>query len=146
MIAVVQRVKKATVTVEEDVYSNIGEGLLVLLGIEQQDTPNDSSKLSAKIPGLRIFGETPNEKGLLEIEGKVMVVSQFTLLADCKKGRRPSYSKAARPDIAEDLYNGFVSDLKKNGLKVETGKFGAIMQIDFVNDGPFTIILNSKDL
>lgn len=146
MIAVVQRVKRAIVAIEENIYSNIGEGLLVLLGVDRQDTLNDSSKLSAKIPGLRIFGEAPNEKGLLEIEGEVMAVSQFTLLADCKKGRRPSYSKAARPDIAEDLYNGFVSDLKKYGLKVETGKFGAIMQIDFVNDGPFTIILNSKDL
>lgn len=146
MIAVVQRVKRATVSIEEKAYSNIGEGILVLLGVEQQDTLDDISKLSFKIPNLRIFSDTPNEKSLLDVGGEVMVVSQFTLLADCKKGRRPSYSKAARPDIAEELYSRFVSDLKNINLKVATGKFGAIMQIDFVNDGPFTIILDSKGL
>ncbi len=148
MKAVIQRVKHAGVTIDNVKVSFVDKGL-ILLGVEQGDTKADADKLVKKIPVLRIF-EDENEKmnlSCLDVNGEILVVSQFTLCADCSHGRRPSFTKSAPPAEAEMLYEYFVDELKKAGVKkVDTGRFGADMKVDLLNDGPVTIILDSKDL
>ncbi len=148
MRVVIQRVTKASVSIENQVRSEIGNGMLVLLGIEESDTKSDIDWLCAKLTKLRIF---PDEKGVMNLDiisvgGSFLVVSQFTLHASTKKGNRPSYIKAARPETAIPLYNEFVETLATTtGLTVKTGEFGAMMQVALVNDGPVTIIIDSKE-
>jgi len=149
MIAVIQRVKFARVTIENQSFSEIRNGLLVLLGVSESDLPKDSTKLSVKIPKLRIFSDFDGKMNLsvLDVGGEILVVSQFTLLADASQGNRPSYIKAARPEVATPLYQQFCKELEINTKKeVKTGVFGADMKIDLLNDGPVTIILDSNQL
>ena len=148
MRAVVQRVSKASVTVEGKVVSNIEKGLLILLGIENSDTQDDILWLAKKIGNLRIFNDENNvmNRSLLEEGGDAIVVSQFTLHASTKKGNRPSYIKAAKPDIAVPLYEAFVTQLEEViDRKVGTGIFGADMKVELLNDGPVTIIFDTKN-
>ena len=144
MRAVVQRVSSASVRVEGDVVGAIGRGLLVLLGAGRGDTSENVTRLAAKIARLRIF---PDESGrfdrsLLDVGGDALVVSQFTLLSDTRKGNRPSFTDAARPEQAEPLVEAFAAALRGSGILVETGEFGAYMQVELVNDGPVTIVLD----
>jgi D-aminoacyl-tRNA deacylase len=144
--AVVQRVSSAKVTVGERVTGEIGRGLLVLLGVEQNDGPADVQYISSKIRDLRIFADD-NEKmnlSVLDTKGGVLVVSQFTLSGDARNGRRPSFASAAPPQIARDLYEEVVRELNASGLLVATGEFQAMMQVALVNDGPVTILLDSR--
>jgi D-tyrosyl-tRNA(Tyr) deacylase len=148
MRAVIQRVREASVTIEDKLRSEIGAGLLILLGIEESDDDTDIDWLCNKIVNLRIFDD---EKGvmnlsIMETGGQILAVSQFTLHAKTKKGNRPSYIKAARPEVAEPLYNNFV-DLLSSLLQkeVQTGEFGAMMMVGLVNDGPVTIIIDTKN-
>lgn len=147
MRAVVQRVSKASVTVNDEEKAAIGKGFLILLGIETGDTEEDVEWLAGKVAKLRIF---PDEEGKMnraieQVDGEALVVSQFTLHASTKKGTRPSYIKAAGPDQAVPLYEKFVEGLSKAiGKNVETGKFGAMMEVSLVNDGPVTIPIDSK--
>ena len=146
MRAVVQRVKESSVTVNNQIISRIGPGLLVLLGVSEADDAKDVDILSEKIPHLRIF-EDENKKmnrSLMETQGEMLVVSQFTLLGDCRKGRRPSYVQAAGPEKAEHLYEAFVEQVRKKGIAVKTGQFRAMMDVALINDGPVTLILDSK--
>jgi D-tyrosyl-tRNA(Tyr) deacylase len=146
MRAVVQRVKESSVTVNNQIISRIGPGLLVLLGVSEADDAKDVNILSEKIPNLRIF-EDENKKmnrSLMETPGEMLVVSQFTLLGDCRKGRRPSYVQAAGPEKAEQLYEMFVEQVRKKGVAVKTGQFRAMMDVALINDGPVTLILDTK--
>jgi D-aminoacyl-tRNA deacylase len=146
MRAVVQRVSSAKVTVGERVTGEIGRGVLVLLGVEQNDGPADVQYISSKIRDLRIFADD-NEKmnlSVLDTKGGVLVVSQFTLSGDARNGRRPSFASAAPPQIARDLYEEVVRELTAGGLRVATGEFQAMMQVALVNDGPVTILLDSR--
>jgi len=148
MRAVVQRVKESRVVVEGKVVGEIGRGLNVLLGIGKGDTEEEARKLAEKIVNLRIFED---EKGkfqysLMDIGGEILVVSQFTLYANVKKGRRPSFEEAEKPEKAKQLYEFFVGYLREKGLKVETGVFGAMMEVYILNWGPVTIILDSEEL
>lgn len=145
MRAVVQRVLESAVKVDNQVVGQIGNGLLVLLGIAKNDSAKDADYLVNKITHLRIF-EDPNGKmnrSLLETGGELLAVSQFTLLADCRKGRRPSFIDAAEPDKATKLYQTFVDGVRQQGIRVQTGRFGAMMAVSLVNDGPVTIIIES---
>ena len=148
MKAVIQRVSSASVTIDNKTVANIQNGLLVLLGIEDADTNEDIVWLTSKIANLRIFGDE-NEVmnlSLKETNGDVIVVSQFTLHASTKKGNRPSYLKAAKPDVAISLYEKFIAQMEiEIGKKVPTGKFGADMKVALLNDGPVTIIINTKN-
>jgi len=148
MRTVLQRVSKASVTVEGELISSIGHGLLILLGIEDTDTKEDIDWLTNKILNLRIFNDE-NEvmnRSVVDVEGNIIVVSQFTLHAQTKKGNRPSYIKAAKPDIAIPMYEDFVQVLeKKLGKKVGTGVFGADMKVELLNDGPVTITMDTKN-
>jgi D-tyrosyl-tRNA(Tyr) deacylase len=146
MRAVVQRVTSARVTVGERVTGEIGVGLLVLLGAEQNDGPADVQYITAKIRDLRIFSDEAGKMNLsvLDRQGAVLVVSQFTLSGDARNGRRPSFATAAPPQIARALYEDVVRELKASGLRVETGEFQAMMQVALVNDGPVTILLDSR--
>lgn len=148
MKAVIQRVKKASVTVEGNVIGAIQEGLLVLLGISKEDTKEEVKKFVNKIIGLRIFADENGKTNLSlqEINGELLVVSQFTLYADCKKGRRPSFVNAGDPEVANELYEFFIALAKEKVEKVEHGSFGADMKVELLNDGPFTIVLDSRDL
>lgn len=146
MRAVVQRVSSAKVTVGDRVTGEIGRGLLVLLGVEQSDGPADVQYISAKIRDLRIFADD-NEKmnlSVFDTQGSVLVVSQFTLSGDARNGRRPSFASAAPPQIARALYEEVVRELTAGGLRVATGEFQAMMQVALVNDGPVTILLDSR--
>lgn len=148
MKAVIQRVLEASVTIDQKRVANINQGLLLLLGVEEADTEEDIIWLSKKIANLRIFNDENGvmNTSLLDIKGDVIVVSQFTLHASTKKGNRPSYIKAAKPDIAIPLYERFVSQLEADlQRKVQTGKFGADMKVSLINDGPVTIIIDTKD-
>jgi len=147
MRIVIQLVKQASVTVDKKVISEIGKGYLILVGIEAEDTQEDINWLTGKIARLRIFQDENEAMNLsvVDINGDVIVVSQFTLQAKTKKGNRPSFIKAARPDIAIPLYQSFVSTLEKEiGKKVQTGEFGAMMDVALINDGPVTILIDSK--
>ena len=148
MRVVIQRVSNASVTIDGMVKSKIGIGLLILLGIENEDTQEDIDWLAGKISRLRIFDDESGVMNLsvMDIDGEVIVVSQFTLHANTRKGNRPSYIKAARPGIAIPMYEKFVEKLEDEaGKQVKTGEFGAMMEIGLVNDGPVTIIINTKD-
>jgi D-aminoacyl-tRNA deacylase len=146
MRAVVQRVTKANVRVDNEVTGQIGSGLVVLLGIGRDDTERDVIYLADKIVNLRIFDDENGKMNisLLDIKGQLLAVSQFTLYGDCRKGKRPGYDKAARPEIAERLYNDFVERCKSYDLNVETGKFQAMMLVELQNDGPVTILIDSN--
>lgn len=145
MKAVIQRVKKSAVSVEDKTISSIENGLLVFIGVEQGDQPSDAAYLAEKISHLRIFEDDNGKmnRSLLDIEGEMLVVSQFTLLADCRKGRRPSFVKAAPPDIADRLYEYFADRVRQKNIVVQTGRFRAMMAVSLVNDGPVTLILES---
>jgi D-tyrosyl-tRNA(Tyr) deacylase len=145
MRAVVQRVNQSRVTIDGKTTGEIGPGLLVFLGVDTKDRSKNADYLADKIVHLRIF-EDDNQKmnrSLLDTGGQMLVVSQFTLLGDCRKGRRPSFVRAASPDQAEKLYLHFVSQVRNQGVNVETGKFRAMMAVSLVNDGPVTLILES---
>ncbi|AKP51992.1 D-aminoacyl-tRNA deacylase [Cyclobacterium amurskyense] len=148
MIVVLQRVKKASVSIDANEKSAIGPGLLLLLGIETADTSEDISWICRKVVNMRIFTDQQGvmNESILERDGDVLIVSQFTLHASTKKGNRPSYIKAARPEVAIPLYEQFIEEMT-NQLKkpVSTGEFGADMQVSLINDGPVTIILDSKN-
>ncbi|WP_024831248.1 D-aminoacyl-tRNA deacylase [Ruminiclostridium josui] len=146
MRAVVQRVKKSTVTVNENIVGSIGQGLLVLLGVGKEDDDSDIEYLSDKILNLRIFEDDDGKmnKSLVDIGGQLLVVSQFTLFGDCRKGRRPGFDKAAKPEIARELYERFVNRCREAGVLTETGIFQADMLVDISNDGPVTLLLDSK--
>ena len=146
MRAVVQRVSRASVTVEGQIIGQISQGLVVLLGVEQDDTDSDAHQLADKTIQLRIFDDTEGKMNLTltDVGGAMLVVSQFTLLGDCRKGRRPSFIDAAPPTVAVPLYEKFVALLKeKSGgkIRIETGEFGAMMDVELVNDGPVTLLL-----
>jgi len=147
--AVVQRVSRAAVTVADRTVGNIGAGLLVLLGVEQGDGPEDVHYIAGKVRDMRVF-ENPAEpsrrldRSVQDIAGSVLVVSQFTLAADCRKGRRPSLDDAAPPQIARPLYESVITELKAAGLTVATGEFQAVMQVSLVNEGPVTLLLDSR--
>lgn len=145
MIAVVQRVSRASVSVDGAVLSEIGEGLLVLLGVSVTDTPKDAAWLAKKIAGLRMFRapEGQPERSVLEIGGQVLAVSQFTLLGNCRKGRRPSFTRAAPGPEAEALYEEFCARVRELGVPVGTGRFGAMMEVSLRNDGPYTLLVES---
>ena len=149
MKAVIQRVSECSVTVDSKTVGRIAAGFLILLGVESGDTQKDAEKLSAKIAGLRIFTDE-NDKmnlSLQDINAGVLVVSNFTLSADCRKGRRPNFINAEKPQRANELYEYFCECMLKNGINtVEKGIFGADMKISLVNDGPVTIIIDSRDL
>jgi D-aminoacyl-tRNA deacylase len=148
MRTVIQRVSRASVSINNQKKSEIGSGILVLLGIEESDDQNDIEWLSGKIVQLRIFNDSNDVMNLsvLDTHGSIMVISQFTLHAKTKKGNRPSYIRAAHPDIAIPVYNKFVRRLSELlGKDVATGEFGAMMQVELVNDGPVTIIIDSKE-
>lgn len=146
MRAVVQRVSKANVVVEGEVVGSIDKGLLVFLGVGEEDNKNDLEYLVDKVLGLRIF-QDENDKmnlSLLDVKGELLVISQFTLYGDVRKGKRPSFTESAHPDIANGLYEEFISSAKDAGVKVEKGVFGAHMDVSLINDGPVTIMLDSK--
>lgn len=146
MRAVVQRVTEATVVVEENIIGSIGNGLLVLLGVGEDDDEKDLNYLVDKVVGLRIF-EDENDKmnlSLTDIGGELLVVSQFTLYGDARKGKRPSFSTSAKPDIGNKYYEEFIAKTKELGIKTETGSFGAHMDVKLTNSGPVTILLDSK--
>ncbi len=148
MIAVIQRVTEAKVEIEEKISGLIGHGSLVLLGIEAADNVEDIRWLSKKIVNLRIFDDENGvmNKSLLETEGEILLISQFTLHASTRKGNRPSYIKAAKPEVAIPLYQQFISQLENDlGKKIETGQFGAMMNVSLCNAGPVTIIIDTKD-
>lgn len=147
MRAVIQRAKQANVTVEGNVIGEIKQGLVVLLGISQNDTIADIDAIIQKLIHLRIFEDEQNKLNLSlkDINGSILSVSQFTLYADIRKGRRPSFTKAKSPEDAEKLYNLFNKKLRDEGINVETGKFGAMMDVQLINDGPITIIMETKD-
>ncbi|SEQ02112.1 D-tyrosyl-tRNA(Tyr) deacylase [Hyunsoonleella jejuensis] len=148
MKVVIQRVSKASVTIDGLMVASIQSGLLVLLGIVSEDKQEDIDWLCNKIVNLRIFGDENGvmNKSLTDVDGDVIVVSQFTLHAATKKGNRPSYIKAAKPEVAIPLYETFVQNLKRVlGKSIQTGEFGAMMQVELVNDGPVTIIIDSKN-
>lgn len=143
MKALIQRVKRASVTVENELYSSIGKGLLIFLGVEKDDTSENAAKLAEKVAGLRIF-EDENEKmnlSVKDVQGEILVVSQFTLCGDCKKGTRPSFDKAAPPDAAVKLYEEYAENIRAHGLVVKTGKFRAMMDVELINDGPVTFLV-----
>jgi D-tyrosyl-tRNA(Tyr) deacylase len=146
MRAVVQRVTSAAVSVDEDPIASIGKGLVVFLGVGREDDGGDVEYLVEKIPHLRIFqdeGEKFN-RSLMDVGGEVLVVSQFTLFGDSRKGRRPSFTEAADPEHARTLYDDFVSGLGEKGLRVQAGRFQAMMMVSLVNDGPVTLLLDSR--
>jgi D-aminoacyl-tRNA deacylase len=144
--AVVQRVREASVSVEDDVVASIGRGVVVLVGVAADDTPEAAQQLARKAARLRIFEneDARFDRSLLDVQGEALVVSQFTLIADSRrpKGTRPDFSKAARPEVAEPLYERFCEALRASGVPVQTGVFGARMEVVLVNDGPVTIVLD----
>lgn len=144
MRAVIQRVRRARVLIDEQIVGVIDHGLLVLLGISPQDTREQTDWLAEKLVNLRIFADEAGKmnRGLIDVEGAILVVSQFTLYGDCRKGRRPSFIDAAGPDVAIPLYEAFIEAVKARGVPVQTGQFGADMQVELVNDGPVTLILD----
>ncbi|HNU79963.1 MAG TPA: D-aminoacyl-tRNA deacylase [Bacillota bacterium] len=148
MRAVIQRVKSGSVAVDNKIVGSIGKGFVVLLGVNEKDTEADVLYMVDKTVNLRIF-EDDNEKmnlSLLDIKGELLVISQFTLYGDCRKGRRPNFMSAARPEKAEELYNEFVKKCRELGVKTETGTFQAYMKVNIENDGPVTVIVDSEKI
>ena len=148
MRAVIQRVLESSVRVDGEVIGQIGKGFLVLIGVEDGDTENDFKYIAAKVPNLRIF-EDENEKmnlSILDVGGEILAVSQFTLLGDARSSRRPSFIQAARPDVANPMYERLVKHWQDMGIHVETGKFGEDMKVSLINDGPVTMLLDSHKL
>lgn len=146
MRAVLQRVTRARVVIGGEVAGEIGPGFLVLLGVTHDDTPDQARWLADKVVGLRVFNDADGKMnlGLADVGGSVLVVSQFTLYGDCGKGRRPSFIDAARPETAIPLYEAFVNAVRAQGIPTATGRFGAMMQVELVNDGPVTLIVDSR--
>jgi len=146
VIAVVQRVLSSSVTIDGSVVDTIGPGLNVLLGVADGDAKADAEYLAAKVTNLRIFEDQQGKMNhsLMDMRGQILVVSQFTLLADCRKGRRPSFLDAADPVPAQRLYQHFVKSVQKRGVDTHTGRFGAMMQVNIVNDGPVTLLVHSR--
>jgi len=148
MRVVIQRVKKATVMIDDKTFSEIGKGLLLLLAVEDSDDTGDIEWLSKKITNLRIFNDDQGKMNLsvMDIKGEILVVSQFTLFASTKKGNRPSYIKSSKPEIAIPLYNQFIENLKTtSSLLVKTGEFGTMMDVTLINDGPVTILIDTRE-
>jgi D-tyrosyl-tRNA(Tyr) deacylase len=141
-------VKEAEVRVDGRAVGAVGKGMLVLLGVGKNDTPEDAQSLADKILNLRIFDDSAGRMNLslLETKGQLLCVSQFTLYGDCRKGRRPSYDQAARPEVAAGLYDAFVAAARAGGVTVQTGQFQAMMDVELVNDGPVTLLLDSQKL
>ena len=148
MRAVIQRVSRASVRVESKIVGEIGQGLLVLLGVGRDDTTGDADYLADKTASLRIFPDNEGKmnRSVQDVQGAVLAISQFTLMGDLRRGRRPSFADAARPELAEPLYEQFVGALRARGIAVQTGIFGAMMDVESVNDGPVTILLDSHRL
>lgn len=146
MRAVIQRVSRAKVIIEGEEYSRIGAGMLVLVGVEKDDTPEDAEALARRIVELRIFEDDAGKmnRSIVEAGGQILAVSQFTLLGDCRKGRRPSFDPAAPPDVARTLYQRFVNEVDAMGIPVATGVFQAMMDVELTNQGPVTFILDSR--
>ncbi len=144
MRAVIQRVKSASVEINKEVVGEIKKGLLILLAVHQDDSEEVISKMAEKILNLRIFGDSDAKMNLSvkDVEGEILVVSQFTLYSDTKKGNRPSFLESAKPDKAIPMYENFVKYLSDQGIKVQTGEFGKMMEVELINDGPVTIILD----
>ena len=147
MKVLIQRVKKASVTIDGKPYSSIENGILALVGIEKGDTGAQVLKLAGKIINLRIFPDENDKmnKSLKDVEGEMLIVSQFTLCGDCKKGTRPSFDKSAPPEIANELYEAFIQEVKSNGIRTASGSFGAMMDVELINDGPVTFMLEAKN-
>ncbi len=146
MVVVLQRVKEAKVTVDGTILGKIKKGVLIFLGVSKDDGETDAIYLIDKVINLRIFEDQAGKMNLslLETRGEMLVVSQFTLLGDCRKGRRPSFSKAAKPEEAQKLYEYFILEGKKRGVAVQSGKFQAMMEVSILNDGPVTLLIHSK--
>ncbi len=146
MRAVVQRVSRASVVIAGETVGSIDTGLAVLLGVTHADTPAQAQWLAEKVAGLRIFNDAEGKmnRDLIEVGGAMLIVSQFTLYGDCRKGKRPSFIDAAPPTIAIPLYEAFINSVKAQGIPVATGRFGADMKVELVNDGPVTLIVDSK--
>jgi D-tyrosyl-tRNA(Tyr) deacylase len=146
MRAVIQRVSTARVVIDGREHSRIGAGILVLLGVEKEDTPEDAAALARRIVELRIFEDDAGKmnRSIAEVKGQILAVSQFTLLGDCRRGRRPSFDPAAPPDLAKPLYEQFVREIDALGIPVATGIFQAMMDIELTNQGPVTFILDSR--
>ncbi len=146
MRGVVQRVKRASVSVDNKIIGEIENGILLLLGVENTDDEKDLEYMADKVPNLRIFEDENGKmnKSLTDVNGKLLVISQFTLLGDARKGRRPSFIQAAAPDKAVPMYESFIDKMKEKEIKTQCGEFGADMQVELVNDGPVTILLDSK--
>ena len=144
----IQRVTKASVTIEERVAGQIRDGFLVLIGVEDSDTQEIADKMIRKMLGLRIFADEQGKTNLslADVNGQLLLVSQFTLYADCKKGNRPSFVKAGQPDMAKAMYEYVIGECRKQISVVETGEFGADMKVELLNDGPFTILLDSAEI
>lgn len=148
MRAVVQRVTQAEVTVDGQSVGKIAHGFLVLLGVAADDQPADAVAVATKVVGLRVFEDDAGKmnRSLAEVGGAVLAVSQFTLLGDCRQGRRPSFTAAAPPELANRLYQEFIAEVRGQGIRVETGRFQADMQVSLVNDGPVTLLIDSRKL
>jgi D-tyrosyl-tRNA(Tyr) deacylase len=144
--AVIQRVSEASVTVDGRIVGQIGQGLLLLLGVSHDDADEDVRVMADKLAGLRCFADADSKFNLsiMDVNGSILAISQFTLFGDCRKGRRPSFSDAARPEPATELYEAVVQRLREKGLTVETGEFGAHMAVSLVNDGPVTLLIDTK--
>lgn len=145
MRAVIQRVRRASVSVNGDVVGQIEHGLLVLLAASRGDGPDQVRWMAEKLPGLRVFGDQDGKMNLslMQVSGEMLIVSQFTLYGDCRKGKRPSYADAERPEEAEVLYRKFIEAVRDQGVPVQEGKFGAMMDVELINDGPVTLILDA---
>ena len=145
MKLVVQRVKNANVSIENNIVGKINQGFVVLLGVSNEDTKENADYLVKKLLNLRVFSDNDDKMNLSikDIEGELLIVSQFTLYANCKKGNRPSFIEAAKPEHAKPLYEYFIKECRKENLNVQTGEFGADMQIELINDGPVTILLEN---
>lgn len=148
MRAVIQRVQRASVAIGGQTKASIGPGLLILLGVQQDDGPDEAKYLAEKCTGLRVFTDENDKmnRSAADIGGSLLVVSQFTLYGDCRRGKRPSFIRAARPETAIPLYEAFLNHCRASGLPVQSGEFGADMQVELVNDGPVTILLDTDEM